>query len=136
FEIRGTLTGGDSSCTNPQGADIYARLDVAYPLLTQYLVPAAANPSRTTPVVEYYNVSQDSYFITVDPYEIAGRDSGSPAGWLRTGYRFLAYTDPGVAPAGAQPVCRLYAPPPYGDTRFYSASPQECAAMLAQPGPH
>ena len=79
---------------------------------------------------------QDSYFITVDPQEIAGRDNGSPAGWVRTGYRFLAYSDPAVAPAGAQPVCRLYAPPPYGDTRFYSASPQECASMLAQPGQH
>ena len=55
-----------------------------------------------------------------------------PPGWVRTGYRFLVYSDPAAAPAGAQPVCRLHAPAPYGDTRFYSASPQECASMLAR----
>ena len=133
FEVRGTLSGGESACTNQQGIDYYSRLDLAYPLLAQYLVPGAANPSRTTVAVEYYNATQDSYFVTVDAEEIAGRDNGSPAGWVRTGYRFLAYSDPAVAPTGAQPVCRLYSPP---DTRFYSASPQECASMLAQPGQH
>ena len=98
----------------------------------QYLAPAAAG--ATAPVVEFYNALQDQYFITADPFEIAGRDHNVPAGWVRTGYRFLAYADPSAAPAGAQPVCRLYAPPPYGDARFYSASAQECAAMLAQDG--
>ena len=136
FEVRGTLSGGESSCARPQGTDYYSRLDAAYPLVAPYLAPAAANPERTTTVVEYYNGLQDSYFITADPFEIAGRDNGVPAGWVRTGYRFLAYTDPAAAPPGAQPVCRLYAPPPWGDARFYSASPQECAAMLAQPGLH
>ena len=136
FEVRGTLSGGESACTNQQGIDYYTRFDVAYPLLAQYLVPGAANPSRTTVAVEFYHAGQDGYFITVDPQEIAGHDNGAPAGWVRTGYRFLAYSDPAVAPTGAQPVCRLYAPPPFGDTRFYSASPQECASMLAQPGQH
>jgi hypothetical protein len=136
FEVRGTLSGGESSCTNQQGTDYYTRLDLAYPLLAQYLVPGAANPTRTTPAIEFYNAAEDSYFITVDSLEIAGRDHGSPAGSVRTGYRFLAYSDPTAAPAEAQPVCRLYAPPPYGDTRFYSASPQECAAMLAAPEQH
>ncbi len=136
FEVRGALTGGSSSCTDQQGLDYYSRLDVAYPLVAQYLAPTAANPAKTAPVVEFYNAVQDSYFVTADPYEIAGRDNSVPAGWVRTGYRFLAYTDPAAAPAGAQPVCRLYAPPPWGDTRFYSASAQECAAMLADPALH
>jgi lysyl endopeptidase len=136
FEVRGTLYGGDSACNDPQGTDVYGRFDAGYPLLTQYLAPAAANPAGTAPAVEYYNGVQDAYFLTVDPYEIAGRDNGSPPGWVRTGYRFLAYADAALAPAGAQPVCRLHSPPPYGDTRFYSASPAECAAMLAQPGQH
>jgi hypothetical protein len=136
FEVRGTLSGGDSSCTNQQGTDYYTRLDVAYPLVVQYLAPGAVNATRTVPAVEFYNAAQDNYFITVDAQEIAGRDNGSPPGWVRTGYRFLAYSDPAAAPAGAQPVCRLHAPAPYGDARFYSASPQECASMLAEPAAH
>ena len=136
YEVRGTLTGGASACDLQSGTDYYGRFDIAFPLVAQYLAPNAANPGRTTPVVEYYNAAQDSYFITVDPFEIAGRDNGVPAGWVRTGYRFLAYTDPAVAPAAARPVCRLYAPPPYGDTRFHSASAGECAAMLADPAQH
>jgi lysyl endopeptidase len=134
YELRGSLSGGASSCTDRQGIDEYARFDAAFPLLKDYLAPSAA--SATAAVVEYYNALQDQYFLTIDPFEIAGRDHNVPPGWVRTGYRFLAYTDPSVAPAGVQPVCRLYAPPPYGDTRFYSASLQECAAMLARTDQH
>ena len=134
YELRGTLSGGLSSCTDPQGVDEYSRFDVAFPLVRQYLAPTPS--SATTPAVEFYNALQDQYFVTADPFEIAGRDHGVPAGWVRTGYRFLAYTDPATAPAGAQPVCRLYAPPPYGDARFYSANAQECAATLAQANQH
>ena len=134
YELRGTLSGGESSCALPQGIDEYSRFDAAFPLVKSYLAPSAA--SATAPVVEFYNALQDQYFITADPFEIAGRDHNVPAGWVRTGYRFLAYTDPAEAPAGAQPVCRLYAPPPYGDIRFYSASAQECAALLAQADQH
>ena len=134
YELRGTLSGGESSCALPQGVDEYARFDAAFPLIGDYIAPPAA--SATAPVVEYYNALQDQYFITADPFEIAGRDHNVPAGWVRTGYRFLAYADPSVAPAGAQPVCRLYAPPPYGDVRFYSANAEECAATLAQTGQH
>jgi hypothetical protein len=134
FELRGTLSGGESSCTNQQGDDEYTRFDKAFPLVKPYLAPEATD--ATVAVIEYYNAAQDQYFITADPFEIAGRDHGVPAGWVRTGYRFLAFTDPALAPAGAQPVCRLYSPPPYGDTRFYSASATECAATLDQAGSH
>jgi hypothetical protein len=34
--------------------------------------------------------------------------------------------------AGASPVCRFYLPPGYGDSHFFSASPVECAAVLAK----
>jgi len=51
---------------------------------------------------------------------------------VRTGLRFLAYTDPAVAPAGAQPVCRYYVSPAFGDSHFYSASPAECAEVGRQ----
>ena len=134
YELRGTLSGGESSCTVPQGIDEYSRFDAAFPLVNDYLAPSAA--PATTPVVEFYSALQDQYFITADPFEIAGRDHNVPAGWVRTGYRFLAYSDPSGAPSGAQPVCRLYAPPPYGDVRFYSANAPECAATLAQTDQH
>jgi hypothetical protein len=88
------------------------------------------------PVVEYYSGVQDDYFLTSDPFEIAGRDNGSPPGWVRTGYRFLAHGDPAVAPAGALPVCRMHAPQAGDDPRFYSASAQECASTLADPALH
>ena len=134
YELRGALSGGESSCTLPQGIDEYSRFDAAFALVRDYLAPPAA--SATTPVVEFYNALQDQYLITADPFEIAGRDHSVPPGWVRTGYRFLAYTDPSDAPAGVQPVCRLHAPPPYGDIRFYSASAQECAATLARADEH
>jgi len=136
FELRGVLSGGASSCDAPQDPDYYGRFDTAYPEIAEYLAPNAANPVKLVPVVEYYNGVQDDYFLTTDPFEIAGRDNGSPPGWGRTGYRFLAYSDPAVAPAGALPVCRLHAPQAGGDPRFYSASAQECASMLANPALH
>lgn len=129
LELRGGLYGGGSACNTPTGIDDYSRFDVALPLLTQYLTPGAANPARTTPVVEYYNATLDDYFITASPAEIQVLDTGVLAGWVRTGLRFLAYTDPSAAPAGAQPVCRFYVTPAYGDSHFYSASPAECAAV-------
>jgi hypothetical protein len=133
-ELRGALTGGESACAFPQGIDEYSRFDTAYPLIKPALAPSAQ--PATLPVVEFYNALADQYLITADPFEIAGRDSGVPAGWVRTGYRFLAYATAALAPAGAQPVCRLYAPPPHGDVRFYSASAEECAQMLAREGEH
>jgi hypothetical protein len=134
YELRGALSGGESTCTLPQGIDEYARFDKAYPLIKPSLAPSPR--AATVPVVEFYNALDDQYFITADPFEIAGRDNSVPAGWVRTGYRFLAYAAAAVAPAGARPVCRLYAPPPHGDVRFYSASAEECSAMLAQDGGH
>jgi hypothetical protein len=128
YEFRGGLFGGESSCSVPQGIDDYSRLDVALPLLAPYLTPGAANPTKTAPVVEFYNAGLDDYFITANPAEISDLDNGVHPGWVRTGLRFLAYTDPASAPAGVQPVCRFYVAPEFGDSHFYSASPAECAA--------
>jgi hypothetical protein len=132
LELRGGLYGGVSTCAKPQGVDEYSRLDVALPLLAQYLTPGAPTATKTTPTVEYYNATLDDYFITASPGEIEALDNGTFPGWVRTGLRFLAYTDPAVAPAGAQPVCRYYVAPAYGDSHFYSASPAECAEVGRQ----
>jgi len=130
YELRGGLYGGDSACgARSQGAtDIYSRMDVALPMLRQYLTPNAANPTKETLVVEYYYAGYDDYFITADQGEIQALDNGAHPGWQRTGLTFLAYSDPSVAPPGASPVCRFYVLPQAGDSHFYSADPAECAA--------
>ena len=132
LELRGGLYGGASSCNKPQGVDDYSRLDVALPLLAQYLTPGTTSAAKTTPTVEFYNAALDDYFVTASPGDIQALDNGTFAGWVRTGLRFLAYTDPAVAPAGVQPVCRYYVAPAYGDSHFYSASPAECAEVGRQ----
>ncbi len=134
YELRGGLYGGGSSCTTPRTPDAYSRLDVGYPLLQQYLAPAAPHPNGEVVVVEFYNVDLDDYFITAAPAEIADLDAGVHPGWVRTGLRFLAYGNAQSAPSGAVPVCRFYVRPEVGDSHFYSASVAECAATLARFG--
>ena len=126
YELRGGLLGGESSCTNRNGVDDYSRLDVAFPLLAQYLTPNAVG-SRTRPVVEFYNAALDDYFITANAAEIDDLDRGTHPGWVRSGLRFLAYPDATSAPPDAQPVCRFYVSPQAGDSHFYSADVTECA---------
>ena len=136
YELRGTLSGGESTCALPQGIDYYARFDVAYPLIAPYLAPTAAKP-RPAPVVEFYNALQDQYFITVDPFEIAGRDNGVPAGLgahrlpvprlHRSGGR------PGRRAAG---VPALRAAAVRRHPLLLGVSAQECASMLAQAAQH
>ncbi len=128
LELRGGLWGGESSCSNTRGQDDYSRLDVALPLLAPYLTPGATNTAQTAPAVEFYNATLDDYFVTAAPVEISDLDNGVHPGWVRTGLRFLVYTNPDVAPAGVAPVCRFYVSAAYGDSHFYSASPAECAA--------
>ena len=127
YEIRGGLFGGEASCTNLAGLDIYSRLDNMLPLTRQYLTPGN-NPSGTTVAVEFYNGSLQHYFLSTAPGEINDLDTGVHPGWERTGFRFLAYP---TQIAGTSPVCRFYRAPAYGDSHFYSASPAECAATAA-----
>jgi hypothetical protein len=88
---------------------------------------SASVPAET--VVEYYNATLDHYFITPLANEIAALDSGTIAGWTRTGLAFDASASAGAA---LSPVCRFYIPPQHGDSHFLSASPDECAAVLAK----
>jgi len=131
FELRGTLFAGSSSCRTPQSADYYSRLDLAMPLLAQYLDPNAANPGKAA-VVEFYHSGLDDYFMTANATEINDLDTGVHPGWVRTGLRFLVYTDAALAPPGATPVCRFYVLPQFGNSHFYSADPNECAQVQAR----
>ena len=74
-------------------------------------------------VVEFYNAGMDHYFISASAPDIQALDSGTFAGWKRTGKTFSAFP---VARSGTSPVCRFYLPPENGDSHFYSASPAEC----------
>ncbi|MGE5168962.1 MAG: sialidase family protein [Rudaea sp.] len=98
-------------------------------LCAAFLWPGAASSSSATTIVEYYNATLDHYFITPLANEIVALDSGRIAGWTRTGLVFDAAAAPGPA---LSPVCRFYIPPEHGDSHFFSASPEECAAVLAK----
>ena len=134
YELRGGLWAGESTCSQPKLTDAYSRLDAALPYLRQYLTPNVASPAGTVPVVEYYNGALGHFFITASPVEINNLDTGVLQGWERTGLRFLAFTDPTLAPANARPVCRYYMRPEAGNSHFYSADVNECAAVAAQFG--
>jgi hypothetical protein len=80
-------------------------------------------------IVEFYHAGFNHYFISIDPNEIRDLDSGTHIGWVRTGQTFNASANPAT---GASPVCRFYIPPGYGDSHFFSASPQECSETRAK----
>lgn len=94
---------------------------------------AAVTPVRaqSVTVIEYYNTSLDHYFITSLQPDIDALDSGHFFGWSRTGLAFQAFADQASGGPGVNPVCRFYIPPP-ADSHFFSASPAECAAVLAK----
>lgn len=129
YEVRGGLTGGNSSCEDPTSPDYYSRMDQMLPKMRDYLAPGTNAPQQAI-VVEFYNTLLDHYFITQSPIEINDLDTGVFPGWERTGLRFLAYTGP---VAGASAVCRFYQAPGFGDSHFYSASPSECATLVNNP---
>ena len=77
------------------------------------------------PVVEFYNILLDHYFITANASEAAAIDNGSAgSGWSRTGNHFNA--------GGSMPVCRFYgSPSPGPNSHFYTVDPAECASLQA-----
>lgn len=129
YELRGGLTGGESSCNAQHSPDYYSRFDQMIPKLRDYLAPGTTPPNEAV-VVEYYNASLDHYFMTASPIEINDLDTGAFIGWQRTGLRFVAYTS---QVAGTSPVCRFYLKPDFGDSHFYSASPSECSLLVNNP---
>ena len=114
------------------GSDCITRSICGAGILNAFAAVKAAQASPSVPLavpaVEYYNPSQDHYFLTAATNEIADLDGGRIAGWQRTGYAFNAYVS---ATPGFGPVCRFYIPPGHGDSHFLSASPSECAIAQA-----
>jgi hypothetical protein len=87
---------------------------------------ALARNAAPVPVIEYYWAARDHYFITANPAEIAALDASPPGGWVRTGQSFGAYPQ---AMSITSRACRFYIPPLYGDSHYFSASADECAAV-------
>src|SRR5204862_258029 len=84
--------------------------------------------------VVYYHAGLDHYFLTASPAEQAALDSGATKGWRRTGTSFGVVTSP-IPDAGVTPVCRYYGrPEAHLDSHFFSAAPDECAAVAAKFG--
>ena len=93
---------------------------------------AGSAPALPVTAIEFYNATLDHYFISALQPDIDALDSGRLVGWVRTGQSFHVYPSQAVGGAGVNPVCRIYIPPPLGDSHFFSASPQECTDTLAK----
>jgi len=110
-------------------------------------LPARAFPifgsPTTIPVVEYYNIPLDHYFLTSNSQEMYDIEHGSAGpGWTRTGWMFNAYAvgvtgigfSPGCVPNCGAVVARFYGTPGLGpNSHFYTADAAE-AAGLEKPG--
>ena len=77
----------------------------------------------SVPIVEFYNINLDHYFITADAGEAAGIDGGSAGpGWIRTGNSFKS--------GGSTPVCRFYGSQvPGPNSHFYTLASPECDGL-------
>jgi lysyl endopeptidase len=134
YLFRGALAQGSASCTNPSGTDKYSRFDLAFPYVANTFAPAEVPFAMDgTIATEYYNVTNDHYFLTADPAEANNLDSPATrlSGWFRTGEQM------GVWPAGTPgraPVCRFFGDLPIGgpNSHFYTADAGECGAVGAR----
>jgi lysyl endopeptidase len=131
LHLRATLTGGSATCTATKSRTYYSKLSNVFPFirapLTEPLIPAAQRLSA----IEYYHAAFDHYFVTAIPGEIASLDSGTFAGWKRTGQSFSVYATSG-APSNSSTVYRFFstsfAPK---SSHFYTSSTQEFAALTS-----
>ena len=85
--------------------------------------------ASSVPIVEYYAESNDHYFITGAPGDIALLDNGGMGGWKRTGLAFKGWLRMGDAPPGAKAVCRFYAKGP--NSHFYTGNAGDCEYLKA-----
>jgi uncharacterized delta-60 repeat protein len=82
----------------------------------------------------YYNAGLDHYFLTGNPAEQVLLDNGVTKGWQRTGTSFGVVTS-AIGDADLTPVCRYYGrPEAHLDSHFFSAAPDECAAVAVKFG--
>lgn len=100
----GQLTGGNTSCENPNGLDFYGRFDTAYSRsLSAWLNPATTNSSRSA-IYRFYNTSTNSHFFTGSAAERDHVINNLPQ-FKYEGQAFYAYPS---SSAGLSPVMRFY----------------------------
>jgi hypothetical protein len=97
-------------------------------------IKTAAAPVRTHSgavlAVEFVDRDRLHFFVTAMQSEIDALDSGQFPPWIRTGRIFWVYPPGDPLVANESPVCRYFTTPTSGlSTHFYSAFPQECAAI-------
>lgn len=88
------------------------------------LLTSGLSFSATVVVDEFYAPSVNDFFLTWWPPEIDALDSGRLGSWQLL-HSFVAFDSP--PDAQATPVCRFWT----GHSHFFSASPDECAAVYA-----
>ncbi len=93
---------------------------------------ADSAPAGTVAVIEYYRADLDHYFMSADASEIYYFDTALASTYRRTGEVFYAWTDPALAPPGAQlqSVCRFSNPSPLIDSFIFTAVDSECQFMI------
>ena len=139
YELRGGLEGGAASCTNPNGADRYSRMDLLYTRLAPFLQPSVVIPVTTAAqasMVEFWNPQYDFYFITSRENEKSALDNAIDGSsnrlWFRSGYWFK--TDP-ASSARTSSITRYFiAGAAKAGTRgshFYTALNADRAAISA-----
>ena len=98
----GQLHGGNSSCLNPSGNNLYGRFDIPYrAALSQWLSPAVIQRS---PVYRFYNTVTATHFYTSS---VAERDYVS-VNYPQFSYEGIAFYSHGSSVGGASPVFRFY----------------------------
>jgi hypothetical protein len=114
------------------GTTAINRVGAPVPAMPRNFANATATLTATAVgVVEYYHAALDHYFVSSLAPDIDALDSGRLTGWMRTGGGFFVYPSAAAGGPNANPVCRIRIPPERGDSHFFSASPQECAASIA-----
>lgn len=129
LQLRGTLTGGRTSCGTGPSRTYYQRFDYIYQFIANEMnaPPQPPPPSMTSTAVEYFHSSFGHFFITAASAEIGALDAGQFAGWSRTGQTFKVYP---LNTAGASNVCRFFstsfAPK---SSHFYTPFAAECGSV-------
>ena len=93
-----------------------------------YTAPLPATGDERA-VVEFHHEGFDHYFVTANPDEIAGLDTGA-GGWARTGLAFKAID---AAATAGLPNCRFFGIFGSVSTHFYTINADECATVMADP---
>ena len=101
-------------------------------LATNFAGSSGRAPALPVTVVEFRNAGLDHYFLSASQPDIDALDTGRIAGWARTGQAFKVFPSQAAGGAGVNPVCRFYIPPQHGNSHFFSASTDECAAVLGK----